>query len=176
MRRVLLLAATLSLVAVTLPAQSQVSGPEMLTPRLGVRTVVSDLVTPIGLAFLGPGDMLVLEKQTGRVVRVENGAVTDTVLDLAVNNASERGLLGITLHPEFDSNGHVYLYWSCRTEGPGPDEFTPPATRCDETAMVGDDTDDTLAVPLLGNRVDRFVWDGSTVTRGSLLAATTTAA
>jgi glucose/arabinose dehydrogenase len=135
----------------------------MLHPRLGVRTVASGLVTPIGLAFLGPADMLVLEKQTGRVLRVTGGEVTATVLDLAVNNASERGLLSVTLHPEFRSNGFVYLYWSCRTPGPGPDPFTPPADRCDETMMLGADTDDILASPLLGNRVDRFVWNGSTL-------------
>ena len=167
MRRALVFTVTLSLVAIisgSPPARSQVGGPEMLHPRLRVRTVVGGFVTPIGLAFLGPRDMLVLEKQTGQVVRVQNGAVTGTVLDLAVNNASERGLLGITLHPQFGSTGFVYLYWSCRTPGPGPDPFTPPAQRCDETAMLGSDTDDILAVPLLGNRVDRFVWDGSTLT------------
>jgi glucose/arabinose dehydrogenase len=165
MRRVLVLAITLSFALATAfpPASSQVPGPEMLHPRLGVRTVASGLVTPIGLAFLGPADMLVLEKQTGRVLRVTAGEVAGTVLDLAVNNASERGLLSITLHPEFRSNGYVYLYWSCRTPGPGPDPFTPPADRCDETMMLGADTDDILAVPLLGNRVDRFVWNGSTL-------------
>jgi glucose/arabinose dehydrogenase len=167
MRRALVFTITLSLAALisgSPPARSQVAGPEMLHPRLGVRTVIGGLITPIGLAFLGPRDMLVLEKQTGHVLRVQNGAVTGTVLDLAVNNASERGLLSITLHPQFGSNGFVYLYWSCRTPGPGPDLFTPPAQRCDETAMLGADTDDILAVPLLGNRVDRFVWDGSTLT------------
>lgn len=167
MRRALVLAATLSLVSLVMglpPARSQVPGPEMLHPRLGVRTVATGLVTPIGLAFLGPGDMLVLEKQTGRVLRVTGGEVTGTVLDLAVNNASERGLLSIALHPDFRSNGFVYLYWSCRTPGPGPDPFTPPAERCDETTMLGEDTEDILAVPLLGNRVDRFVWHGTTLT------------
>ena len=34
------------------------------------------------------------------------------VLDLPVNFASERGLLGITLHPNFASNGWVYLYYT----------------------------------------------------------------
>jgi glucose/arabinose dehydrogenase len=29
---------------------------------------------------------------------------------------------------------------------------------------LGEDTDDILAVPLIGNRVDRFVWDGSSLT------------
>ena len=56
---------------------------------------------------------LVIEKMSGEVKVVENGAVVGIALDLAVNNASERGLLGIALHPDFESNGFVYLFWSC---------------------------------------------------------------
>jgi len=47
---------------------------------------------PISMAFLGANDMLVLEKDSGQVKRVDNGSVTRTVLDLGVNRASERGL------------------------------------------------------------------------------------
>ena len=61
--------------------------------------------------------MLVLEKNTGRVQRVVDGAVHSTVLDLAVNNGSERGLLGIALHPDFPANPGVYLYWTESTTG-----------------------------------------------------------
>src|SRR5262249_40835504 len=70
-------------------------GPTMLDPSLAVKTVVSGLVTPTSMAFLGNNDVLVLEKNTGRVKRVVNGAVQSTVLDLGVNFNSERGLLGI---------------------------------------------------------------------------------
>ena len=56
--------------------------------------------------------MLVTEKASGHVKRVVNGAVQSTVLDLAVNSASERGLLGIALHPDFPLNPRVYLFWS----------------------------------------------------------------
>src|SRR5687768_18005887 len=52
-----------------------------------------------------------LEKGTGRVQRVINGGIDSTVLDLAVNFGSERGLLGVALHPDFPSNLGVYLYW-----------------------------------------------------------------
>ena len=45
--------------------------------------------------------MFVIEKTTGQVKLVVDGVVTATVLDLAVNSASERGLLGIALHPRF---------------------------------------------------------------------------
>jgi hypothetical protein len=47
----------------------------MLHPRLAVRTVASGLTTPTSLAFLGPHDMFVLEKDTGSVLRVVEGVV-----------------------------------------------------------------------------------------------------
>jgi aldose sugar dehydrogenase len=145
-RRALILFAGLSLAiaAVAAPSGAQGSGPTMLHPRLSVRTVASGLTTPTSLAFLGPSDMFVLEKNTGKVLRVVDGVVGPTVLDLAVNFASERGLLGVTLHPDFPDTPFVYLYWTEST--------------------TGADTDVLSETPLLGNRVDRFVWDGSTLT------------
>jgi glucose/arabinose dehydrogenase len=124
--------------------KAQSEEPTLLDPNLRLRTVATDLVTPISLAFLGSNDILVLEKNTGQVKRVINGVVQGTVLDLAVNFGSERGLLGITLHPNFPTNPGVYLYWTEST--------------------TGADTDVLSETPLLGNRVDRFVWDGSTLT------------
>jgi len=106
--------------------------------------VTSGLVTPTSIAFLGPNDFLVIEKNTGQVKRVVNGAVQSTVLDLDVNFGSERGLLGIALHPKFATNRSVYLYWTESTSG--------------------GDTNVLNQTTLLGNRVDRFVWDGSTST------------
>ncbi len=83
------------------------------------------LITPISMAFLGANDFLVLEKNTGQVKRVVNGAVQGTVLDLGVNFASERGLLGIALHPNFPSNPGVYLFWTCRSTALPADPFLP---------------------------------------------------
>ena len=123
---------------------AQVQGPTMLHPRLSVRTLADGLVTPTSLAFLGADDLLVLEKNTGRVRRVVGGRVQSTVLDLPVNFGSERGLLGIALHPDFLHNPSVYLYWT--------------------ESSTGQDTDVLAQTPLLGNRVDRFVWNGAALT------------
>jgi glucose/arabinose dehydrogenase len=120
------------------------TGPTLLDANLELRTRGSGLVTPTSIAFLGANDILVLEKNSGMVKRVVNGVVTATVLDLAVNFASERGLLGIALHPDFPANPSVYLFWTEST--------------------TGADTDVLSATPLLGNRVDRFLWNGSTLT------------
>ena len=119
-------------------------GPTMVDRNLAVRTVVTGLSAPIAMAFLGPNDFLVTEKNSGQVKRVVNGVVTGAVLDLAVNSASERGLLGIALDPQFPTVPAVYLFW------------TESSTGSDDTALPN--------VPLLGNRVDRFVWNGSTLT------------
>ena len=54
------------------PAGAQLS---LVDPNLGVRTVASGLVTPEQMAFIGPNDFLVLEKNTGAVKRVTNGVV-----------------------------------------------------------------------------------------------------
>jgi aldose sugar dehydrogenase len=115
--------------------------PEMLHPKLEVRTVVSGLAAPTTMAFLGPDDILVLEKNTGMVKRIINGTVQGIVLDLSVNFASERGLLGIALHPDFETIPFVYLYWTESTSG-------------SESNVLSQTS-------LLGNRVDRFVWNGS---------------
>jgi glucose/arabinose dehydrogenase len=126
---------------VTTLAAAQSAGPSVVDPALAVRTVVAGLEQPIHMAFLGPDDFFVLEKGTGKVKRVVNGVVESTVLDLAVNSGSERGLLSIALHPDFPANPGVYLYWT--------------------ESSTGADTADLAQVPLLGNRVDRFQWNGS---------------
>jgi aldose sugar dehydrogenase len=142
---------------------AQAAGPEMLHPRLGVRPVVTGLTLPTTMAFLSASEMLVLEKNTGIVQYVSNGAIDHPAIDLAVNTSSERGLLGIALDPDFEENHFVYLYWSCIAP-PSGDPFLPSETECPDTPALGADSNNVLAAPLLGNRVDRFVWDGETLT------------
>src|SRR5215211_3151029 len=86
---------------------AQSAGPTMLHPRLAVRTVATGLMLPTTMAFLSSSEFLVLEKNTGKVQYVVNGSISGTALDLAVNNFSERGLLGITLDPNFGTNHFV---------------------------------------------------------------------
>ncbi len=125
-------------------AQTPPPAPTLVDSALGVSTVVSGLSQPIAMVFIGPNDILVTEKASGQVKRVTNGVVAGTVLDLAVNSASERGLLGMALHPRFPRAPYVYLFHTESTTGA-------------DTAVLSE-------TPLLGNRVDRFRWDGSTLT------------
>lgn len=155
----LLLLTLVSSWSVREPAQAQAPLPTLTDQNLIVRTVVSGLEQPTTMAFIASGDFFILEKASGRVKRVINGAVAGTVLDLAVNNASERGLLGIALHPDFSVNRFVYLFWTCTSPLAGSPFNTD--TTCPNTPATGTDATDVLASPYLGNRVDRFVWDGA---------------
>jgi len=122
------------------------SGPAMLDPNLSVKTVVSGLSQPTSMAFIGDNDFFVLEKNTGKVQRVTNGVVQSPApLDLAVNSGSERGALGIALHPNFLLNGYVYLYWT-------------------ESSTGADSTNLADVFQPLSSRVDRYIWNGSTLT------------
>ena len=159
------LTAVFLLATAALPLRAQANGPTLTDSNLSLRTAVGGLSTPIGIAFLSESRWLVIEKNTGQVKVVDDGSVTGTALDLAVNFASERGLLGIALHPNFATNRFVYLFWTCSAAPPAAESlFFPTATECPDTPALGGDTDDILAVPLLGNRVDRFVWDPATST------------
>ena len=127
-----------TLAADTIPVQ-------VLDPNLKVTTVLSGgIVQPIGIVFLSANDYFVLEKASGQVKRVTNGIIAGApVLDLAVNASSERGLLSLVLHPNFPTTPWVYVRWT--------------------ESSTGADTNVSLNVPLLGNRIDRYVWDGSSL-------------
>lgn len=124
-------------------ASAAVAGPTLRDGNLAVRTAAAGLSQPTAMAFIGRDDFLVLEKASGRVMRFRDGAALGRVLDLAVNSASERGLLGIAVDPGFPANPSVYLYWTEST--------------------TGADSPNLADVPLLGNRVDRFVWNGTSL-------------
>lgn len=122
----------------------EAQGPSVLDPNLQVRAVATGLATPTTMVFIDGESFLVLQKNNGQVLKVTPGQAPAIVLDLAVNFASERGLLGIALHPDFPENPGVYLFWTESTSG--------------------EDTNILSNTPLLGNRVDRFIWNGSMLT------------
>ena len=128
------------------------SGPQLNDDTLQVHTVASGLTQPTAMALIDPDHFFVTEKSTGRVYLVSDGEIHEPVVDLAVNFFDERGLLGIALHPDFEANPYVYLYWTASGAGTG------------DEGMFGEDTEDEFTLPDLGNRVDRFTWDGTQLT------------
>ena len=79
--------------------------------------VVTGLDQPTDFAFLPDGRILVLEKP-GRVrITPPGGGAATLAIDMtaSVDDGFEKGLLGVTLHPAFATNGYVYLYYTTNT-------------------------------------------------------------
>jgi aldose sugar dehydrogenase len=75
-----------------------------------------------GMAFLGEDDILVTEKNTGKIKRIINGnMVEEPLLDVHVVNKFERGLLGIAVSDgqTADDKTYVFLYF---TESPNEED------------------------------------------------------
>ncbi|HYE26027.1 MAG TPA: PQQ-dependent sugar dehydrogenase [Clostridia bacterium] len=73
--------------------------------------VVGGFSTPIGFAFAPDGRVFVWERR-GKIKVVKNGQVLATpFLDISsrVNNAGDRGLIGLALDPAFEVNGYIYI-------------------------------------------------------------------
>jgi glucose/arabinose dehydrogenase len=89
------------------------------TPATGFTdtSVVSGLSEPTALAFLPDGRMLVTEK--GGALQLVTGGVATPAGTVPVCTASEMGLLGVAVHPDFVANGIVYLYRSSSANGCG---------------------------------------------------------
>ena len=97
-------------------------GQSLNDPDLRVQSYVGGFDRPTGAVFLNDrGDLLVTQKDDGRVILVRNRQIAGTALDLPVSNDSERGLLSIALSPNFASDSLVYLYHTAaRADGGAP--------------------------------------------------------
>ncbi|MHC4949208.1 MAG: PQQ-dependent sugar dehydrogenase [Planctomycetota bacterium] len=145
---------------------SAASGQTVLfDPDLEAEVVVEGLGTAIGelttaFVFVDDSTVLVVSRGDGRVRRVDlvpGGIATPgaTVLDLDVispgnNGQTEYGVQGMTRHPDFESNGLVYIRYD-RSLAAGAD--TPEAD-----VVLGPNF--SASLPTL-NVIERFVWDGA---------------
>lgn len=135
-------------VAVFFHGHSAFAVPTMRDSALSVTEAASGLSVPTTMAFIGVDDILVLQKNDGRVRRVIGGVLqANPVLDVAVDSASERGLLGIALHPNFPATSQIYLYFT--------------------ESGATDDTSGTVTP--IANRVYRYTWNGSTLGSPTLI-------
>src|SRR6476646_2864126 len=96
------------------PTQS-ISQPSLTDPNLRIEEVAEGFDFPTSMAFLGKNDFILLEKNTGNVIRLLNGNVTHQLLHIDVSFRDERGLLGLALLQNGSSNAKntfVFLYYT----------------------------------------------------------------
>lgn len=131
-------------------------------------TVVSGLASPTALAFLPDGRLLVTEHDGTLLLAdllLEGGPITLAQIPTAFCAESdyETGLLGVAVHPDFASNGFIFLYRSvesvfgpCEYQDTGRVQQVVRVTMTDGTeGLPGPSVDlDSLVVLLTGIRAD----------------------
>jgi aldose sugar dehydrogenase len=81
--------------------------------NLMVETVAEGLEFPTSIAFLGPNDILVLEKERGTVQRIINGKMLpQPLLDVNVATSQERCMCGIAILKQIPGHTYVFLYYT----------------------------------------------------------------
>jgi aldose sugar dehydrogenase len=132
--------------------EAEITGviPSVNDINLKVEQVASGLVSPTTMAFLDEDTILVLEKDNGRVMMIEDGEIEpEPLLDVAVANDGERGMLGAAVSRENETTTYVFLYF---TESGG-----------------GIDGDDMQGVSPAGNRLYRYELQGDQLVNPKLL-------
>jgi glucose/arabinose dehydrogenase len=99
-------------------ATDQPSTTANTSTQFRVETVASGLEVPWAFVWLPNGDMLFTERK-GRVRIIQNGKLqADPVFVVPdVEPNGESGLMDITLHPNFASNGFLYLAYAYNKDG-----------------------------------------------------------
>jgi glucose/arabinose dehydrogenase len=100
-------------------------GPIINDPSLKTELVAKGLNFPTGMAFLGPNDILVLEKNEGTVRRVIDGKIiSKPLLQVNVGKQVEWGMLGIAVEKQNGNNNNnqptfVFLRYTESDDGGG---------------------------------------------------------
>jgi glucose/arabinose dehydrogenase len=100
-------------------AFSSIDRPVINDPNLKAELIFKRLNVTTTMAFLGPNDILVLEKDSGNVLRIVNGALSSPALvHVNVATEDERGMLGVAVAKQnksgtsSGSSTFVFLYYT----------------------------------------------------------------
>ena len=88
--------------------------PEPSGVEVELETLLTSNDFPVAIAFASDGRAFYTEKETGlvRVISAAGALLAQPFADVATVSNSERGLLGIALHPDFDQNGYLYVFYT----------------------------------------------------------------
>lgn len=101
-----------SIIIITSPSGLVIPQPTSSpTGTEAVQVLATNLQKPWSLASTN-GKIFFTEK-VGKIRVIDNGTLAnESVADLNVANITDAGLLGITLHPDFESNHYIYVYYT----------------------------------------------------------------
>jgi glucose/arabinose dehydrogenase len=136
------------------------ANPVTMDDKFQVSLVTTGLKLPTAMQFLGPDDILVLEKDNGTVRRIVNGVILkEPVLDLSVANKYDRGILGLAItnkgDEKYKGNIRAFIYLTeSKVEG---------SDNCLSwrSCLKGGEPE--------GNKLYRYEWNGSSLVKPKLL-------
>ncbi len=100
-------------------AHAAEGAPTISDSNLKVETVTQGLSSPTSMAFIDSKNILILEKDTGKVRLISNGILKSSpILTVSVDSDSERGLLGVATLKTSTVSGNtkifVFLYYTAK--------------------------------------------------------------
>jgi aldose sugar dehydrogenase len=88
-------------------------GPTFNDPNIKADVVIEGLDNPTSMAFIGPDDILVLQKNEGTVNRITGGKMLEEpLLHVEVGQEVEWGMLGIAVSKNIPGHTYVFLYYT----------------------------------------------------------------
>ena len=142
------------------PAPTALPDEELIQPayRPATRTMQSVIAGvidfPVAMAFTPDGRLFITEKGGNLRLIVNDELQNAPVITLPTDTLGERGLLGIAIDPDFESNHYIWLYHTA----PGQGEDGLPENRVvrfTERDGVGFDPEIALVVPIQGENSGR---------------------
>jgi aldose sugar dehydrogenase len=129
--------------------------PIIHVPNLKVEEFVKGLSFPTSMAFIDKNNIMVLEKNNGQVRLISNGILQEQpILEVQVENKSERGLLGIaTINDDSEIEGSSSINEAIGT-----------VNQAAKTIFLYYTESESLR-----NRVYRYQWNGETLVNSTLI-------
>ena len=75
-------------------------------------TLATGLEAPWGMVFLPDGRALVTERDSGRVLAVDDRGSVEEVQQIPEGGSGEGGLLGLALSPDYENDRYIYAYYT----------------------------------------------------------------
>ena len=123
--------------------------PTTTNTHFSIERTFSANIEPSSMAFVGKDDMLILDRDVGKVYRVTHGIKSLPLLDVKVGTAGYRGLLGVAVTANEKESIQVFLYFTETSKNDGDDDNKNPVSPLGNRLYRYDLVDNRLIHPRL---------------------------
>ena len=102
--------------------------PTMINSHFTIEKVFAGKFEPSSMTFVGPDDILLLDRDNGKVYRIKNGIESGPLLDVNVATDGYRGLLGVAATNNTKETITIFLYFTESHKKDGDDVTINPMT------------------------------------------------